>query len=55
MTPAEQVEFAWLHREYFAEVAAHNIEVTIRRRAREDWTKLENQYRNAWDELGADQ
>lgn len=51
MTIAEQVAFAWKHRDHFAEVAAHNLAVNSRRRAREDWTAPENQFRNAWAEL----
>ncbi len=53
MTPNEQVEFVWQHRDHFAAVAAHNLEVTTRRYQRADWTLPENQYRNAWTELGA--
>jgi hypothetical protein len=52
VTPDQLVKFAWKHREHFAEVAKHNIEVTIRRYQRADWTAPENKYRNAWTELG---
>jgi hypothetical protein len=54
MSPAEQVAFAWEHRGHFATVRTHNAEVTIRRLRREDWAAPENQYRNAWTELGAE-
>lgn len=47
----QQVAFAWKHRAYFQEVAEHNLQVTIRRYQRADWTAPENQYRNAWTEL----
>lgn len=53
MTPTEQVAFVWEHREYFALVAEHNLEVTIRRMQRADWLAPENRYRDAWAELGA--
>lgn len=53
MTLDERVSFAWEHREYFDAVRTHNHEVTIRRLRREDWALPENQYRNAWQELGA--
>jgi len=53
MTPAENVAFAWAHRELFAEVARHNHEVTIRRRLSGDWDAPDNQYRNAWREARA--
>lgn len=51
MTPDEQVAFAWRHREHFAAVAVHNLDVICRRRAGGDWTASENQYRNAWAEI----
>jgi hypothetical protein len=50
MTRSQQVTFAWKHREHFAEVAAHNLEVTAER-YRGNW---DNGIRNAWEELAAE-
>jgi hypothetical protein len=51
VTRNQQVSFAWKHRAHFAVVAAHNLEVTCRRHARQDWALPENQYRNPWAEM----
>ena len=53
MTPEEQVAFAWKHRDHFAKVSHHNMQVTINRYRGGDWSLPENQYRNAYAELGA--
>lgn len=49
MSPAEQVAFAWQHRDHFEAVRRHNLEIVCQRR-RGDWS---GRYRNAWAELGA--
>ena len=49
MTPAEQVAFAWEHRDHFAAVKLHNTQMSIRRK-RGDMTGT---FRNAWEELAA--
>lgn len=50
MTPAENVAFAWKHRDLFAEVQAHNGEVIRHRLRGGDWDDPNFQYRNTWAE-----
>lgn len=46
MTVDEQVAFAWKHRDHFAAVAEHNLDVIARRYRGE-----QGDYRNGWIEL----
>jgi len=50
MTPAEQADFAWKHRDHFAAVKLHNLDMSIRRK-RGDTTGT---FRNAWEELAGE-
>lgn len=52
-TPAENVAFAWQHRDLFAEVANHNREVIKARYRGADYADPQHQYRNAWAEAGS--
>lgn len=49
---AQNVATATDNADLFAEVATHNREVIRRRQSGESWEAPENQYRNAWIEIG---
>lgn len=49
-TPADNVDFAWKHRELFAEVATHNRAVIRARYLGADYADPAHQYRNPWTE-----
>ena len=50
----DNVDMAYANAALFAEVAAHNHAVMMRRLQGADWSAPENQYRDAWRELGAE-